>query len=86
MLAEFGVPVEWDGHEVKGIRDEVDVELLSGEGASFAGHQTSVLVKTGALPNIAAPTTILVESRLYRVARVEQVDDGALTRLMCAAE
>ncbi len=84
MLSEFGVPVEWGLFCVRGIRDEADVDMLTGQAATFTGRKTGLLVKTGALPGIAAQQVIRVEGVDYRVASVAEVDDGALTRLLLA--
>ena len=84
LLREFGVPVVRGSESTTGIVDEVDIEMMAGDGATFVGHQTSILVRTGSLEDPAAQDIIVVNGVRYRVATVSQVDDGGLTRLLCA--
>lgn len=77
LLAEFGVPVELEGQTVQGIVDIADL----GDAGEPITKGFTVLVKTGALTELAEKASIKVDGKKYRVTATEQLDDGALTRV-----
>jgi hypothetical protein len=79
MLAQFGVSVTVGATTVKGLVDIVDESLLSDASVSFDGQSVQVTVKTGALPTLAVGSALVADGVSYRVMRVRQIDDGALT-------
>lgn len=85
MLETFGVPVVLGSTTVNGIRDIADEELYRGDTVGVMSSKgISVTVKTGALPGLAEGASITVEAVSYRVMRVFQINDGALTQALCA--
>jgi hypothetical protein len=90
MLAEFGAPiaivVAGERHEGIGIVDTADSELLRDlpQATVLVGKIISVLVKTDALPGIAEGASLEVDGAARRIISVQQIDDGALTRVLVA--
>lgn len=85
MLAEFGVPVEFvDANDVLiktvGLVDDHDPDIMTAEATTISAHLKILTYKTGALLGLAAGSLVTIEGTQYTVARVRQIDDGALSR------
>lgn len=85
LLADFGVPVTVGAVTAKGLEDAADETMLSAESgaAHLVGRVRVVLVKTGTF-TLAAKADITVDGTAYKVRDYAQIDDGALTRIVCA--
>ena len=83
VLNDFGVPVTLGATTANGVLDLTDIEEVRGEAATFTGKEIAVLVKTGTFAGLAQGATITVDGVVYKVLTAAQVDDGALTRVLC---
>ena len=90
MLTELGVDVvlQVTGQPAtKGIMDQYDEDHGGEPGyGDVIGKSTAVTIRTGSLPGLAAGGTVVVNSFIYKVREVRQLDDGALTRVTLAEE
>lgn len=84
MISGFGVPVELnDGGFITtgyGIVDIVDTEGIGTSVGGFLATFTTVLVKTGAFPNLAQDKILTLGGKQYTVVGVRQEGDGAVSR------
>lgn len=80
------VTVSGEVHETLGLKDVADEDLLRDveHAAHLTGKVIVVVVKTGSLPTLAQGTAIEVEDTALRIISAHQIDDGELTRLLCA--
>jgi hypothetical protein len=79
-----GVSVTVGAVTANGLRDVTDEEAFVGQVGLAIGRQVSVIVKTGTFPALAAGVSITVEGTAYKVVEVRRIEDGALTRVLCA--
>lgn len=86
IIDEFGVAVVIAGVTSKGIVDRIDEELLAGMQTKAMGRMISVIVKTGTFPGLVERVQATVEGTVYRVREIMRLDDGALTKFLCAVE
>jgi hypothetical protein len=87
MLADFGVPVVYEGVRGKGLVDYVDSVTLRENGiGGVINKAMTVLVQTSAFPSInasnAVGSQIIVDGQCFKIIRREQVSDGATTHLL----
>lgn len=75
------VDVTIAGVTTKGVRDTVDRQVLTGEGAQLFGKVRRVTVRTGSLPGLSVRANVTVEDEEGLVVSHEQVGDGALTEI-----
>ncbi|NMV37240.1 head-tail joining protein [Ralstonia insidiosa] len=89
MLADFGVPVAFDGiTDQKGIVDYVDSVTLKENGiAGVVNKAITVQLQTSAFPSLVANNAIqkriVVDGVTYTVRDRLQQTDGAMTHLLC---
>jgi len=74
-----GLDVTLGATTVKGLIDIADESIESGQAATFYGKVVTIAVKTGTLPGLAEGAALTADGVAYRVQRVVQIDDGALT-------
>lgn len=90
MLAKFGIPVVLTylgaDYAEKGIRDEVDADMLQADSGTFAGRVVAVLVETKAFPtgSLKAGQAFVVEGVEHTIISAFAQEDGAVTRVLCA--
>jgi hypothetical protein len=89
MLADFGVPVVFDGiTDQKGIVDYVDNVTLKENGiAGVVNKAITVMLQTSAFPSLASNNAIqkpiTVDGVTYTIRDRLQQTDGAMTHLLC---
>lgn len=76
FLNDFGVPVVFGKHTVKGILD-MPTEVLSGNMVLSTDYQLTF--KTSALPGLGYNSAITVNGVAFTVKSVRQVDDGTFS-------
>lgn len=85
MLAEFGVPVEFTRNGFittgRGIIDVIGVEAIDTGIGNFTATVTTVIVKTGAFPNMHTGMSLKVNGVSYVIVTIRQEADGAITRV-----
>lgn len=82
MIRDFGVVVVVGAVSSRGLEDAVDEEMLRQERAHLIGRVRTVIVKTGTFA-LDTKGTISVDGSSYKIHSLEQLDDGALTRVTC---
>lgn len=84
LMFDFGVTVAADGKTTRGIMDSVDEQMLAnGAPVNMVGNNVSLIVRTGAL-DIDLGSIITADGKQYVVREKLQLDDGMLTKLLCA--
>jgi len=82
MLDEFGVSVVFGSLTVKAIIETPDQTLWQGgQAGGVMGQVTMLVIKTGALPGLAANSLLTADGVSYKVIQVQKADDGALTHV-----
>lgn len=90
MIRKFGVPVSHTQsgvlYESWGIVDESDDEQVQTAYGALSSRIFEVLIKTGELPQINETEVVTVDGSDYTVVRVQRIDDGLVTRLLCTLD
>ena len=81
-LQDSGVTVQVGATAGRGLEDAVDESQLQQTAPHLIGRVRVVTVKTGVFA-LVARGDITVGGVAYKVHALEQVDDGALTRVTC---
>lgn len=84
MLSDFGQPIASGGRTARGLVDAADEALMQSSGPSpFVGRSTVVTFRTG---DLAAQEgdEITVAGVRYFIREKLQLEDGLLTRVLCA--
>lgn len=81
LLRDTGVAVVVGAVTSRGLEDAPDDELLAGALPGVQGRVRTVVVKTGTFPALAPRGNITVDGVGYKVHKLEQLDDGAVTRV-----
>jgi hypothetical protein len=66
---------------VKGIRKEIDRDLIDGTGSRLSGKIRTVSIRTGSLAGLAIGVAITVDGVASKVIDEPQVGSGAITRI-----
>lgn len=84
MLADFGVAISAGGKQAKGLVDSADEALMqSGNPSPFIGRSIVVTLRTGDLA-IKEGDPMSIGGVAHIVREKYQLEDGMLTRLLCA--
>lgn len=84
MLADFGQPIASGGRTARGLVDSADEALMQSGGPSpFIGRSTVVTFRTGDLV-AAEGDEITIAGVRYFIREKLQLEDGLLTRILCA--
>jgi hypothetical protein len=85
MMRELGVPVErrlnGEPFRTYGLRDTADLELLQGEGSTFASRVETLTVLTGALPHLDEAVPLVIDDVDCIIIQTRTEGDGALTTI-----
>lgn len=83
MLYDFGQPIASGGRTARGLVDSADEALMQNGPSPFIGRSTVVTFRTGDLV-AAEGDEITVAGVRYFIRERLQLEDGLLTRLLCA--
>ncbi len=83
LLADFGVPVSAGGRTAQALVDSADELLMQNGNAPLIGRHIVATLMTGSVP-VAVGGQLVIDGVAYRAAEVYRLDDGLLTRIVCA--
>lgn len=83
MLSDFGQPIASGGRQAKGLVDSADEALMQNGPSPFIGRSTTVTFRTSDL-GAAEGDEITVNGVRYFIREKLQLEDGLLTRALCA--
>jgi hypothetical protein len=78
-----GLTVTFEGDTVPAIRDETDEDGLDTEQEPIQGTVIVFVVQTGSLSVASGEAITASDGGTYTVKSMRQIEDGALTRLIC---
>lgn len=83
MLADFGQPIASGGRQAKGLVDSADEALMQNGPSPFIGRSTTVTFRTS---DLAAKDgdEITINGVRHFIRERYQLEDGLLTRILCA--
>lgn len=84
LFADMGVTVVMGAYSTKGFIDTADELVTEGGAPGAIGKMIAVTIKTGSLSGLAVGSIITVDGTYYTVRERLQIDDGTLTRILCA--
>lgn len=84
MLEDMGVTLALGGATTKALLDQADEEILNATAAPVTGKAIVFTIQTGALPGLAMGSEVVSEAVTYKVRLLQQIEDGALTRVLCS--
>ena len=80
LMRDAGVVVTVGLVSTRGLEDTVDDEMLRETAPDLIGKVRTVIVQTGIL-TLASKGSITVDGNAYKIHSIQQIDDGALTRV-----
>lgn len=83
ILADFGTPIMAGGKSAKALVDSADELLMQNGNSPMIGRHIVATILTGSVP-VQVGGSLTIDGASYRAAEVYQLDDGALTRIVCA--
>lgn len=84
LLYDTGVSVVVGAVTARGLEDTVDEAMLRETAPHLIGKVRTVIVKTGTFA-LDTRGAITVDGVAYKIHSLEQLDDGALTRVTCVS-
>ncbi len=84
LLMDMGQTISAGGKSTRGLVDSADEALMqAGTPSPFIGRSIVVTLRTGAIP-LAEGGAISIDGKAHIVREKYQLDDGLLTRVLCA--
>lgn len=83
LLNDFGVPVAAGGRTAKALVDSADEMLMANGNAPMIGRHIVATMMTGSVP-VQTGGQLTIDGVAYRASEVYQLDDGLITRVVCA--
>jgi hypothetical protein len=84
MLLDLGSTIAAGGKQTRGMVDSADEALMqSGTPSPFIGRSIVVTIRTGSIP-VTEGSALTIDGKPYLVREKYQLDDGLLTRILCA--
>lgn len=83
LLADFGVVIAAGNRTSKALVDSADELLMANGNAPLIGRHIVATVMTGSVP-VKVGDALTIEGVAHRASEVYQLDDGLITRIICA--